>query len=380
MTMKKETLMNWIELSQENLIHNIEVIRSFCGRKTSLSALLKANAYGHGIEPMAELFVKGGIDCFIVHSFDEALRVKATGFGKRIIIIGPQTEEQIKTSLQKGFEIILYTFESLEILKTFSKTFKKPIKLHVKIETGTQRQGVILKDLPPFIQKLKQIKNLRLKGISSHFANIEDTSDTAYYKHQMSLFNQAHALFVREGLIPEERHIACSAAVLLYPETLMERARPGIALYGYLSSPELAFALKLPRPLKPVLSWKTRIAQIKIVDQNEGVGYGLTYQTTRETRLGILPIGYYDGFDRRFSNLAYVLVHGKRAPVRGRICMNLCMVDLTDIPEASVMDEVTVIGTSGKEVLTADHLATWAHTISYEILARLNPSIPKRIL
>lgn len=378
--MKKEILMNWIELSQENLIHNTEVLRSFCGRKTSLSALLKANAYGHGIEPMAELFSKAGIDCFIVHSFDEAMRVKATGFGKRILLIGPQTEEQLKTSLQKGFEIILYTLEALEILKNFSKSFNKPIKLHVKIETGTQRQGVLLKELPSFLQELKKLKNLRLKGISSHFANIEDTSDTTYYKHQMALFNQAHALFIREGLVPEERHIACSAAVLLYPETLLERARPGIALYGYLSSPELAFALKLPKPLKPVLSWKTRIAQIKNVEQNEGVGYGLTYKTTRETRLGILPIGYYDGFDRRFSNLAYVLVRGKRAPVRGRICMNLCMVDLTDIPEACVMDEVILIGREGKEILTADHLATWSNTISYEILARLNPSIPKRIV
>ena len=377
--MKKEILMNWIELSQENLIHNIEVIRSFCGRKTSLSALLKANAYGHGIEPMAELFSKAGIDCFSVHSFDEALRVKATGFSKKIILIGPQTEEQMKMSILKGFEVILYNFESVEFLKSFSKTCKKPIKLHVKIETGTYRQGIPLKDLPRFIQELKKIKNLCLKGISSHFANIEDTSDTTYYKHQMDLFNQAHALFIKEGLVPEERHIACSAAVLLYPETLMERARPGIALYGYLSSPELAFALKLPKPLKPVLSWKTRIAQIKTVAQNEGVGYGLTYKTTRETRLGILPVGYYDGFDRRFSNLAYVLVHGKRAPIRGRICMNLCMVDLTDIPEASLMDEVILIGTSGKEILTADQLASWSNTISYEILARLNPSIPKKI-
>ena len=378
--MKNELLMNWIELSQENLIHNTEVIRSFCGPKTALSALLKANAYGHGIEPMAELFSRAGIDCFIVHSFDEALRAKATGFGKRIIIIGPQTEEQLKTAVQKGFEVILYTYESLEILKNFSKTISKPVKLHVKIETGTQRQGVLLKELPDFIRELKKIKNLRLKGISSHFANIEDTSDTTFYKHQMDLFSQAHEIFIREGLTPEERHIACSAAVLLYPETLLERTRPGIALYGYLSSPELAFALKLPNPLKPVLSWKTRIAQIKTVDQNEGVGYGLTYKTTRETRLGILPIGYYDGFDRRFSNIAYVLVRGKRAPVRGRICMNLCMVDLTDIPDASVMDEVVILGTSGREVLTADQLATWCNTISYEILARLNPSIPKRIV
>jgi alanine racemase len=166
----------------------------------------------------------------------------------------------------------------------------------------------------------------------------------------------------------------------LYPETQFDIVRPGIALYGYSSSPELAYGLKVLKLLKPVLSWRTRLCQIKSVPEGESIGYGLTFKTTRDTRLGILPIGYYDGFDRKLSNLGFVLVHGKRAPIVGRVCMNFSMIDLTDVPEAAWNDTVTLIGTDGNETITADHLASQVNTIPYEILARLNPCIARVIV
>ncbi len=371
--------LQWIELSESALRHNVFLVSSFCKSRVVLGALLKANAYGHGLLPMAELYQRCGVSLFLVHSFQEAWTLRKNGFRERLLLIGPQSEEELAYSLKQDFEITVYNEETLRALHRFQKKIKKTARLHVKIETGTYRQGLDPKIIPSFIALLKTVKH-ELKGFSSHFANIEDTSDTTYYQKQMSIFKKSVQTFEKQGFRAEALHIACSAAVLLYPETQLDIVRPGIALYGYASSPELAYALKLPEPLKPVLSWRTRLCQIKSVPEGHSVGYGLTFKTTRNTRLGILPIGYYDGFDRRLSNLGFALVHGKRAPILGRVCMNLTMLDLTDISEAALNDTVTLIGTDGAETITADHLASSVNTIAYEILARLNPLIPRIIV
>ncbi len=366
-------------MSESALRHNVSLVRSFCKPGVILGALLKANAYGHGLLPMAELYRRSGVSLFLVHSFQEAWTLHQNGFHERLILIGPQSEEELAHSLKHGFEITTYNEETLKILLRLQKKIKKPAHLHVKIETGTYRQGLEPKAIPAFAALLKRVKH-ELKGFSSHFANIEDTADTAYYQKQLSIFKKAVHAFEKQGVCAEELHIACSAAVLLYRETQLDIVRPGIALYGYSPSPELAYALKLPEPLKPVLSWRTRLCQIKNVPEGDSVGYGLTFKTRRPTRLGLLPIGYYDGFDRKLSNLGFALIRGKRAPVLGRVCMNLTMLDVTDIPEATLNDTVTLIGTDGSETITADHLASSVNTIAYEILARLNPLIPRIIV
>lgn len=372
--------LQWIELSNENLKHNIDVIKSFIKKDVEIAALLKANAYGHGIEQMSYLYKNNGITTFMVHTFKEALIIKNNHKDSRIILIGPLSAFELEKAIEESFEFVVFDEEILKIIIKIQKKIKKDVKLHLKIETGTYRLGIAFEKLKPFLEKLKKISNLNLMGVYSHFANIEDTSDTFYFKHQLSQFQNSIKLIEKEGFKPKQQHIACSAAVLLYKETHFDLIRPGISLYGYFSSPELAYALKLPKPLKPVLSWKTVICQIKNVKKGESLGYGLTYKTTRHSKIGILPIGYCDGYDRKLSNVGVCLVNGKRAQIRGRICMNMTLIDLTDIKDAKVGSIVTLIGSDKLETITADDIAKCTNTISYEVLARLSPLIPKIII
>ncbi len=223
-----------------------------------------------------------------------------------------------------------------------------------------------------------------LEGLSSHFANIEDTTDDYYPKFQLENFRQAIDWFKQRDINVPLRHMSCSAASILFPETHFELARVGIGLYGLWPSKETMVSCRLRGQealrLKPVLSWRARVAQVKNVARGAYVGYGCTYRTTRPTRLAVIPVGYYDGYDRSLSNAAYVLIRGKRAPVRGRVCMNFFMVYITDIPGVKLEDQVTLIGKDGRDKITADQLATLAGTINYEIVSRINPSIPRVVV
>jgi len=377
---KTSKLLQWIELSASNLKYNISLIKSFTERNVEIAALLKANAYGHGISEMAKLYYKEGISLFMVHSIDEALILKKLKLKVRIIIIGPLSPLGMETAFKNGFEVTIYQVETLKLFRKLQKNIKKPLKIHVKIETGTQRQGLHIENIFLFVKQLKLIENIKLMGISSHFANIEDTSNITYYKKQLHFFQYAVDKFLELGIKFKSLHFACSAAVFLYPETHFDIIRPGISMYGYYSSSQLKYIFNHKNSLKPVLSWKTRIAQIKDVAKNEGVGYGLTFKTSRKSRIAVLPVGYYDGYDRGLSNKGICLVHGQKAIVRGRICMNMLMIDVTDIEKVKVGDVVTLIGSSGSNTITADDLACLTNTISYEILARLNPLIPKVIV
>jgi alanine racemase len=254
----------------------------------------------------------------------------------------------------------------------------------LKVETGTNRQGVESAKISKIVSQIKRFKNLHLKGVSTHFANIEDTTDHSYANSQLEKFNRIVEQIKKAGLKPEYRHTACSAALLLFEDTKFELVRPGIALYGLWPSKETYLSYRLAggsnNILKPVLSWKTRIIQVKDVPPDAFVGYGCTFRTSSKTKLAVLPVGYYDGYDRSLSNLAYVLIKGKRAPIRGRICMNLMMVDVTDIPGVKLEDEVTLLGRDGKENLTADQMAAWAQTVNYEIVSRISSQIPRKIV
>jgi alanine racemase len=218
-------------------------------------------------------------------------------------------------------------------------------------------------------------------GASTHFANIEDTTSHEYAQFQLENFNELIALLRRSGVAPKIRHTASSAALMLFEKTHFELVRPGLAVYGHWPSKETYLSYRLQGKknniLTPVLSWKTRVTQIKDVPADSFVGYGCSYRTTTPTRLAILPVGYYDGYDRALSNQAYVLIKGKRAPVRGRVCMNLMMVDITDIKGVRLEEEVTLIGREGREALPAEQLAQWAGTINYELLSRLSSNITR---
>ncbi len=216
--------------------------------------------------------------------------------------------------------------------------------------------------------------------MSTHYANIEDTTDHSYAMSQLNRFNAMVRAFEMEGIVSKEKHTACSAAALLYPQTYFTMVRAGIALYGLWPSKETRVSVANSGKkitLHPALSWKTLIAQVKTLPKGASVSYGLTERLTRDSKIAVIPVGYWDGFDRRFASIGHALVRGRRAKVLGRICMNMCVVDVTDIPGIRVEDDVVMIGRQKKETLTAEDLATAIGTINYEIVTRINPLTPR---
>jgi len=381
--MKTEDLNSWIELSAAAYSHNIAFFRQRLAASTELSLVIKSNAYGHGMKEIAELAVRNGADSFCVHSLEEALYLREIGIDKNVLIMGPVPLKQLASVVQHNFRIALYNTETLEELDRLTQKTGQPVRVHLKLETGTHRQGIDGKDLPRFLDNLKSAPYVLLEAAYTHFANIEDTTSHEFAFRQLDRFNEMTAFIGNSGFGDVKKHTACSAAILLFPETHFDMVRLGISQYGLWPSRETFVSYKIKHTrngedvLKPVLRWKARIGQIKDVPSGNYIGYGCTYQTSRDSRIAILPIGYADGYDRALSNQSYVLIHGRRAPVRGRVCMNLVMVDITDIPDVRLEDEAVLIGRQGDETISVDLLAGLSSTINYEFVSRINWQIPR---
>jgi alanine racemase len=373
----------WVEIDAASFRQNVEAFRSRLG-KTELMPVIKSNAYGHGLLPIARLAESLGINWFGVNSVEEGISLRQAGFQQKILVLGYVPLAQAELAVEYDLRVVVYNPENIRALAEAARRQKKKVYLHLKVETGTNRQGIPIKKIGNIWREIKKHPQLVLEGLSSHFANIEDTTDDYYPKFQLENFRQAVDWFKQRDINVPLRHMSCSAASILFPETHFELARVGIGLYGLWPSKETMVSCRLRGQealrLKPVLSWRARVAQVKNVARGAYVGYGCTYRTTRPTRLAVIPVGYYDGYDRSLSNASYVLIRGKRAPVRGRVCMNFFMVDVTDIPGVKLEDQVTLIGKDGRDKITADQLANLAGTINYEIVSRINPSIPRVVV
>lgn len=381
-SMNKPSHLNWIELSQDALNKNILSLSKLAGNST-LTVCVKANAYGHGLsEIVAMLSERPEVDGLTVHSLEEAAQSRQAGWKRGLMLLGPFDTSQAEEIFHLDVEPTIFDKEQLEQLGQLSDKLNSNLKTHLKLETGTNRQGIRSNELSAFASIYQKYERLaRPYGASMHFANIEDTTDHSYAQQQLGEFNEMLKKMENLGIAPTVRHTASSAALILLESTHFDLVRPGISVYGYWPSKETYLSYRHSGGdndiFRPVLSWKTRITQLKVVPADSFIGYGCSYRTGSEAKLAVIPIGYYDGFGRNLSNLAYVLVKGKRAPVRGRVCMNLTMIDISDIPGVKVGDEVTIIGQSGSEVLTAKQLASWGESISYEVLARLSAATPR---
>ena len=228
---------------------------------------------------------------------------------------------------------------------------------------------------------MQSLPGLRLEGLTTHFANIEDTTDHSYARDQLDRFRRALDRLREGGVSVPVPHAACSAATILFPESHFSLARVGISSYGIWPSKETRVSSGhvegAQMELRPALTWKTRVAQVKTVPSGSYVGYGCSWRAPVESRIAVLPIGYADGYDRALSNIGHVLIRGKRAPIRGRVCMNVTMVDVTHHPEVELEDEVVLLGAQGEERIRAEDLAGWANTIAYEVVARISSHLPR---
>lgn len=380
--MKTQPL-SWVEIDAAALEQNVAAIRGNLAPGCRMVPVVKANAYGHGYLQVAGLLDKWQFPYIGVHNLDEALLLREGGIKTDILILGYVPLSDLKTAIDTGFDFVAYNVETLQ-KATEIATAKSPAKCHLKLETGTNRQGVAKEQLPEILKLFADKKQLQLVGVSTHFANIEDTTDHSYAEFQFKRYTEMKQMIETSGLAVKYYHMASSAASLLFPHTHFNLARVGIALYGLWPSKETYLSYRLSgkenRILTPVLSWKTLIAQVKDVRKGEYIGYGTTYRATANLKIAVIPIGYFDGYDRQLSNSGHVLVNGMRAPIRGRICMDIFMVDVTDIPGVHLESEVVLIGRSGDEVIRAEDVAGWANTINYEIVSRIGSHLERRVI
>lgn len=374
--------LSWVEVSRSALEHNIKIFRKLVGKKVLLAPSVKANAYGHNLVETSKIVLKSGADWLCVNALFEARKLRADGIKSPLYIMGYVLKKDLAEAVKLGCRLVVYNRETVKALADAARQSRKKAYIHIKVETGNNRQGILMDELEDFARFVKKFPDVVMEGIATHFANIEDTMDSSYARYQLQNFLAACEGLKKIGVKIPIQHCANSAATILFPETHFDLVRPGIAVYGLWPSEEVKkVAQKKHRfiSLNPVLSWKTKIAQIKEIPKGAFIGYGCTYKTSRRTRLAILPVGYYDGYDRGLSNKAHVLIHGKRAPVRGRVCMNIIMVDVTDIPQARVEDTAVLLGKDGREEIMAEHMAEWAETINYEITTRIHEGIPRVI-
>ncbi len=372
----------WCEVDRAALEHNIGELRAIVGEGPTVAPVVKANAYGHGMEIAAQAFLAAGADWLCVNALYEARRLRDLGLDVPLYVMGHVDPEHAEEAIALGCDIVVYDPAVVDAAAAAAAGLGRgPARLHLKLETGNNRQGLRDDQALELARHIHAARDARLAGLATHFADVEDTTDHTFARHQRQVFHAFVDRLAAEGIRPERRHVSNSAATILWPDVHMDLVRAGIACYGMWPSTESyvsAVAADRARcDLRPALTWKSRVAQIRSTPAGEYVGYGRTYRTTHTTSLAVVPVGYYDGYSRSLSNLAHVLVRGCRAPVRGRVCMNMIMIDTTHIPDARPGDEVVLLGRQGDEWVTAEQMAGWADTINYEITTCINERIPR---
>lgn len=355
-------------INTSNLLNNYRAIRNLSG-KAKVCAVVKADAYGHGAVAIARILEKAGADYLAVAFLEEAVELRSAKIAAPILVCGATDPANADIVVEEGLTQTVYTEELAEALSVSARKKGLPAKIHVKIDTGMHRQGIEPEAAGAFARAIRNLEGLQVEGAYSHFAEA-DKPDKSFTLFQLERFRGALDILNREGVHPTIRHIANSAGLLHFPESRMDMVRPGILLYGL--SPDAG-----PRPpagFLPVMRLCASIATIRTIRAGESVSYGRLFTASRPTRVALLQLGYADGYPRLLSNKASVLVRGRRAPVIGRICMDQCMIDVTDIPEARDGDEVTLFGVPE---LPAGELSRLLGTIDYEITCGISKRVPR---
>jgi len=371
---KRKEVRTWIEIDQEAIKRNIKTFRKLIGPKTKLWSVVKSNAYGHGLSVFAKLADKSGVDGFCVDSLIEGLRLRKEGIKKPILVLGYTLPHRFGEAAAKGITITISNRESLDALR---RAKKKPF-YHLKVDSGMHRQGFYPEEIPGIIEYLDK----NLSGIYSHFASAKDMENTAqwdYTEKQFDNFKKAFKLLENAGFTKLTRHISATAGTIVSPEYRLDAVRVGIGLYGLWPSRELEKKFSRKIKLKPVLSWRTIISEIKTAKPGGYIGYDMTEKVTKPTTYALLPLGYWHGISRSLSGKGMVLINGKRARILGRVSMDMVVVDVSGI-SCKTGDTATIIGKSGNDEILARDIAELSGTSHYEFLTRLNPLMEKIIV
>ena len=363
------------EVSLKNIEHNIRVMRSGLKPETKYLAVIKGNAYGHGLVEVGRFIEQKALaDYFAVAIAEEAFQLRDAGVTRTpILVLGPTFTDLIDEMIDKNVTATVFTMETLRALEEHAARKNAVAHFHFKIDTGMSRIGFRHeKEFSEALSFLKSAKHLSFDGMFTHFAvaEIEDKAFTYQQAAKYDLF----AKMAKDAGFHFIEHVCNSAATLELPELQHDMCRGGISMYGYYC----AGADPLKRfDLKPCLTWKTVITNVKSMDPGETVGYGRRFTVRRPSLIATLPVGYADGYFRASSGKALVLVHGKRCPQIGSVCMDQFMIDVTDVPDVSIGDEVILLGKQGDEEITADEIGSWSNTISYEVLLEISARVPR---
>jgi alanine racemase len=373
---------NWAEISLSALAENYHAVARHLGSGVTPCCVIKCDAYGHGVIESARALEDAGALWLGVTSTEEGIAVREAGVQLPILVMTGFWRGEEEALLVHRLTPAIATAEHVEALEAAAVAVacRHKVSVHLKVDTGMSRLGVSLDDLPALAARIAASPVVELQGVFSHLSESE-VLDSPVAEHQRMEFERAIALLAAAGLHPQYRHLANTAAVAARPETWNNMARPGLALYGYNlvceRSGQGPDAVQPDLPVRPVLTWKTRIIALRSIPTGTAVGYNQRWHAARPTRLAVIPVGYGDGFNRQLSNQGQVIISDHYAPIVGNVSMDLTMIDVTDIPEGALGDEVLLIGRSPHCTVGADDMARLAHTIPYEILCGLSPRVPR---
>ena len=358
-------------ISLEAVRHNVHAIQEKVGN-SMVMAVVKANGYGHGMLEVARASLEAGAQWLGIATVDEALALREAGLSAPILILGPTFPDTAEICVANDISVAVGTFDLARALGRAALKLRKKARVHIKVDTGMGRFGFWWKDLIPVLSELKKLRGIHLEGTFTHFA-VSDIADPSYTRWQNSNFRRFLEATARAKVRFDIIHAANSGAILQHPDAYYDMVRAGVMLYGMLPDP----ATRPTVPIEPVMTLTTKLVEIRHHPKGRFISYGRTWQTPRKSRIGTLPIGYGDGFSRKFSNRGEVVIRGRRAPIVGRVCMDQTLVDVTHIPEAEVGDDVLLWGKMGENILKVEEVAQWMETITYEVTCALGPRVPR---
>jgi alanine racemase len=376
---KSATVIGGLEISLSALRHNAGLLRDLVGARRA-AFVVKGNAYGHGLLPVARAVAPFAAR-LCVYTLEEAVALRSAGIAGPLLVLGPVPPGALEEALAADLELSVWsTKEFTRLLCTAARRRQRPAAVHIKVNTDLNRLGLEPHELVDAVEEFLRLPEIEIAGIFSHLASAEEI-DSPYTMHQLGAFERALgavAPLLEGRSLQPLRHIAASAAAMLWPQTRLDMARFGIALYGLMPSPQTREALRGNAPdLRPALSYRSQIVVVRTVPAGASIGYGGSFHAPHDMRVGVVPAGYADGVPRALSNRGAFIVDGALCPIVGRVAMNMTEIDLTRAPKAHVGSVVTLIGRDGDAAVSSDDWASWADTINYEIVTRLPSELPR---
>lgn len=362
----------WVEIDLNALKHNLLAIKKKVGPQVRIMGIVKADAYGHGDYEVSKDLLNHGVEMLGIAILEEGIQLRGKGIQAPLLVLGGIFEEQIDAVIQYNLIPTVYDLKLAEAISKRAHYFNKIVNVHVYVDTGMGSIGVKYDKAVEFVKSLRDMKNLFIDGIYTHCSS-SDEKEPAYTNLQIRRFNDLLATLDEIKICIPLRHMANSGAIIGYPDAYFTMVRPGLSLYGLYPSEEVSRNIGI----RPVMSFKTRVIHIKDMQPGDVVGYGRTYKIIKPTRVATLPFGYNDGYNRLLSSQGKVIIRGIKASIIGRVCMDQCFVDVTDIKDISVGDEVVIYGSQGQETISIESIAKQLNTIPYEVTCAVSKRVPR---